>query len=67
MTSYIGSHTVIELKESKCYVVILDDLSNSSKVTLERIFKIISTKSTFINTIFPRTTVAFKRKKNVFV
>lgn len=37
---YIGSHTVIELIENNFEVVIIDDLSNSSKKTLDRIHHI---------------------------
>ena len=46
---YIGSHTVIELIENNYEVVILDDLSNSTEETLNRIQKITGTKPTFIN------------------
>jgi len=45
---YIGSHTVIELITSQFDVVIYDDFSNSSKQTLERIFKITGIAPTFI-------------------
>lgn len=37
---YIGSHTVIELLESNFEVVILDDLSNSTEKTIDRISQI---------------------------
>ena len=46
---YIGSHTVIELIENNYKVIILDDLSNSSEETLDRIEKITGKKPTFIN------------------
>ena len=46
---YIGSHTVIELIENNYEVVILDDLSNSSEKTLNRIQKITGIKPSFIN------------------
>ncbi|WP_159951902.1 UDP-glucose 4-epimerase GalE [Polaribacter septentrionalilitoris] len=46
---YIGSHTVIELLENNYDVVILDDLSNSTEDTLDRILKITGTKPTFVN------------------
>ena len=46
---YIGSHTVIELIENNYEVVILDDLSNSSEETLNRIQKITGTKPSFIH------------------
>jgi len=45
---YIGSHTVIELIENDFDVVILDDLSNSSKKTLDRILKITGVKPAFV-------------------
>ncbi|MCE2706223.1 MAG: UDP-glucose 4-epimerase GalE [Proteobacteria bacterium] len=37
---YIGSHTVIELLNNNCQVIIVDDLSNSNKKVLDRIEKI---------------------------
>ena len=37
---YIGSHTVIELQNAGYDVVVLDNLSNSNPVTLERVEKI---------------------------
>ena len=46
---YIGSHTAVELIENNYEVVILDDLSNSAKETLDRIEKITGTRPTFIN------------------
>jgi len=46
---YIGSHTVIELIENNYEVIILDDLSNSSKETLDRIEEITGKKPSFIN------------------
>jgi len=46
---YIGSHTVVELIENNYEVVILDNLSNSTEETLERIFKITGIKPTFIH------------------
>ncbi|WP_298493933.1 UDP-glucose 4-epimerase GalE [uncultured Algibacter sp.] len=45
---YIGSHTVIELIENDFEVVILDDLSNSTEKTLERINKITGVTPEFI-------------------
>ncbi|WP_299255688.1 UDP-glucose 4-epimerase GalE [uncultured Aquimarina sp.] len=41
---YIGSHTVIALIQNNFEVIILDDLSNSSKETIERIYKITDVK-----------------------
>ena len=37
---YIGSHTVIELQSAGYDVVVLDNLSNSSEKSLERVEKI---------------------------
>ena len=39
-TGYIGSHTVVQLLEEGQQVVIIDDLSNSSRQVLERIHTI---------------------------
>jgi len=46
---YIGSHTVIELINNNFEVLILDDLSNSTEETLDRIEKITNVKPTFVN------------------
>lgn len=46
-TGYIGSHTVVELQEAGYDVVILDNLSNSSEKSLERIEKITGKPVTF--------------------
>lgn len=45
---YIGSHTVIELIDNNFEVVIIDDLSNSSKKTLDRIHQITGVKPIFV-------------------
>jgi len=45
---YIGSHTVIELINNNFEVIILDDLSNSSEKTIDRIYKITGIKPDFI-------------------
>ena len=37
---FIGSHTVVELQEAGYDVIVLDNLSNSSKESLERVEKI---------------------------
>ena len=37
---YIGSHTVVELQNAGYDVVVLDNLSNSSEKSLERVEKI---------------------------
>ena len=44
---YIGSHTVVELFEAGQQVVIIDNLSNSSSVSLERIKKITGKEAIF--------------------
>jgi len=46
---YIGSHTVIELIGNDFEVVILDDLSNSTEKTIERIHKITGVTPAFVN------------------
>lgn len=46
-TGYIGSHTVVELIEAGHYVVIVDNLSNSSDVVLDRIKEITGRKPGF--------------------
>jgi UDP-glucose 4-epimerase len=45
---YIGSHTAIELIENGFEVLILDDLSNSSKETLNRVEKITGVMPDFV-------------------
>jgi UDP-glucose 4-epimerase len=45
---YIGSHTVIELITHNFDVLVLDDLSNATEKTLERIQKITGIKPLFI-------------------
>ena len=37
-TGYIGSHTVVELLNSGHEVVIVDNISNSKRTVLKRIF-----------------------------
>lgn len=44
---YIGSHTVVELQNAGYEVVVLDNLSNSSEKSLERVEKITGKKVTF--------------------
>lgn len=56
---YIGSHTVIELIESGFQVLILDDLSNSSKDSLTRIEKITGVLPEFFE-------LNLANEKNVF-
>ena len=38
---FIGSHTVVELLERNYRVVIVDDLSNSSEIAIDRIKTIV--------------------------
>ena len=45
---YIGSHTVVELLEANYEVVVYDNLTNSSPVSLERVAQITGKKVTFI-------------------
>lgn len=44
---YIGSHTVVELLKANKEVVVLDNLSNSSKKSLDRVEQITGKKVTF--------------------
>ena len=44
---FIGSHTVVELQEAGYDVVVLDNLSNSSEKSLERVAKITGKKVPF--------------------
>ncbi len=46
-TGYIGSHTVVELQNAGHNVVVIDNLSNSSKVSLERVSEITGKKADF--------------------
>jgi UDP-glucose 4-epimerase len=46
-TGYIGSHTVVELLQQNIEVVIIDDLSNSKLLVLERIKQITGKKTIF--------------------
>ncbi len=45
---YIGSHTVLQLLENNESVVVLDNLSNSSAESLNRVAKICQKEATFI-------------------
>ncbi|WP_372749174.1 UDP-glucose 4-epimerase GalE [Litorivivens sp.] len=47
-TGYIGSHTVVELLQAGCEVTIVDNLSNSFRVVLERIASISGRVPDFI-------------------
>ena len=44
---YIGSHTIVELLNTNREVVVLDNLSNSSEISLERVEKITGKKVPF--------------------
>ena len=44
---FIGSHTVVELQEAGYDVIVLDNLSNSSKESLVRVEKITGKKIPF--------------------
>ena len=46
-TGYIGSHTCVELLEAGYEVVVLDNLSNSSKESLTRIKELTSKEVKF--------------------
>lgn len=46
-TGYIGSHTVCELIEQGYQVVIVDNLSNSERIVVDRIEKITGVRPTF--------------------
>ncbi|WP_158973675.1 UDP-glucose 4-epimerase GalE [Cellulophaga sp. L1A9] len=64
---YIGSHTVVELIENNFEVVIIDDLSNSSKKTVERIHDITGVLPNFINVDLKNeleTNTVFKKHKD---
>lgn len=47
-TGYIGSHTVVELQKAGHDVLIVDNLSNSSPVVLERIETLTGTRPEFV-------------------
>lgn len=46
-TGFIGSHTILELLEAGYKVVVMDNLSNSKKASLERVEKITGKNITF--------------------
>jgi UDP-glucose 4-epimerase len=46
---YIGSHTVLELIEAGYNVIVYDNLSNSSKLSLERVSRLTGKKIPFID------------------
>lgn len=45
---YIGSHTVVELLQAGCDVIILDNLSNSSEESIKRVTKITGKAPMFV-------------------
>lgn len=45
---YIGSHTCVELLEAGYKVVVIDNLSNSNEIALDRVAEITGTKPEFI-------------------
>jgi UDP-glucose 4-epimerase len=47
-SGYIGSHTVLQLLEQNCNVIVLDNFSNSSIVSLERVAQITGKSATVI-------------------
>ncbi len=47
-SGYIGSHTVLQLLESNYHVVVLDNFSNSSAISLERVADITGKECTLI-------------------
>ena len=47
-TGYIGSHTLVELYNAGYECVVYDNLSNSSKIALERVENIVNTTIPFI-------------------
>ena len=49
---YIGSHTCIELMSAGYNVIIVDDLSNSKKIAVDRIEQISGKRLPFIKRVF---------------
>jgi len=47
-TGYIGSHTVVELLNADYEVVVYDNLSNSSPISLDRVFQITGKRALLI-------------------
>lgn len=47
-TGYIGSHTTVELLNAGCDVIIVDNLSNSKELVVDRIEKICGRRPAFI-------------------
>ena len=67
-TGYIGSHTVVELQQAGYEVVIVDDLSNSSKEVLDNISTITGKKPLFEQfslADFEKTDAFFNRHQDI--
>jgi UDP-glucose 4-epimerase len=47
-TGYIGSHTVVELQNAGCEVVVVDNLSNSTATVIDRIERITGIRPAFV-------------------
>ena len=47
-SGYIGSHTVLQLLEQNFNVVVLDNFSNSTPISLERVTQITGKSATLI-------------------
>ncbi|MFT5995943.1 MAG: UDP-glucose 4-epimerase, partial [Glaciecola sp.] len=47
-SGYIGSHTVLQLLEQNFTVIVLDNFSNSSSISLERVSQITGKTATLI-------------------
>ena len=63
---YIGSHTVVELQNAGYEVVVVDNLSNSSKISLERVSKITGKEVKFYEADIldaPKMEVIFEKEK----
>ena len=52
---FIGSHTVVELQNAGYDVVVVDNLVNSSRKSLERVEKITGKKVTFYECVKARS------------
>jgi UDP-glucose 4-epimerase len=65
---YIGSHTVVELQQKGYEVIIIDNLSNSSRKVIDNIKKITGFRPKFENLDlcdYKKTESFFKRNKNI--
>ena len=59
-TGYIGSHTVVELLNLGYNVVIIDNLSNSKEMVLDRIEKLLEKGQNFIKVILDLEKILIK-------